>query len=139
VIGTLRDCNILIIVYYFTLHITNNSLLLWGKLHFVPPKFHPNCNFASKVKKAAMNSNKVSKICNVVIPLLKFILLDRNELMCDTRGFLRLILPKISLNFFSFYIKKKVWGVVVATPWTIWGWVGHPHSAGLGQPKSNDC
>jgi len=44
-----------------------------GKLHFTPLKFTPNCNFASKVKKVAIDPNKVSKICNVAIPLAFFV------------------------------------------------------------------
>jgi len=45
---------------------------LLGKLHFTPPKFKPNCNFASKVKKVAMDSNQVSKLCNVANSFKKY-------------------------------------------------------------------
>jgi hypothetical protein len=56
-----------------------------GKITLYPLKFHPNYNFASKVKKVTINPNKVSKICNVAIPLANSVFPDRNHHTCGAR------------------------------------------------------
>ncbi len=60
----------------------NHKLLINRKITLYLTKFHPNCNLPSKVKKVAINPNKVSKFCNVAMPLAYSVFLDGNSRTC---------------------------------------------------------